>query len=752
MADSNYSHSNLPEKIDQYKTHDLKPTKSPYQSTTNVTFLGGQNPYQLLGSQSTIKREKDVSNASTPSVPSYSKSAYKYSSSNKAISLPATSYKRELFQTEPKLQYAMSDRLKTVVSPLTTLTEGDSVQFSHSSPEELLRTKLEGSIMHHSAESSSHALGLAVSHPNDDSDPHNTSKPSNTSSNQSPKEVTQKSDSFFAGDDTIVSGSGCSNTTVDLDSLTGTTNPIFASALKKLNASFDRTHSATLTSYLLRLNVASKSEEKILENVSSSKLKNINENASHLNITRENTCSQIASTPQSTDKEYPHYPVHSTAGPYEMNPPHHSLLHSASSNKSTTHGNLSYSEFQSSNYVRQSNISTAQSTLKPGTSTQQSNIHSQTHASLSYNPPAHSSANVQPYHSKDQPPRHYPTPPPSTASGSVVPKYASTPSTIAVSTPQSIFLPHTPARVQTSLCDAVQSQQYKKETMTVGSRHELPAEQRISPGRATQSFNTSTAITTLHPPVTVANPTITAAYSPIATVNAPLSTVNAPISTVNPPISTVNPPIATVNPPISTVNPPIATVNPPIATVNPPMSTVNPLIATVNPPMSTVNPPIATVDPPIAAVNPPIAAATPQFPTSIEPLTVNGKQYLKLNLLGQGGSSKVYEVTMINNNQVSVFCMDEKLCQNTLFCTRKLFIYSHLNPFYVCIEIWPQVFSLDSREVLAVKIVQLAGADEQLLIGYKNEVEILQRLQKSQRVIKLYNWYVFLWVNNAFVI
>ena len=77
------------------------------------------------------------------------------------------------------------------------------------------------------------------------------------------------------------------------------------------------------------------------------------------------------------------------------------------------------------------------------------------------------------------------------------------------------------------------------------------------------------------------------------------------------------------------------------------------------------------------------------------------------------------------------------------YFVRGNFTYSHLNPFYVCIEIWPQVISLDTYEVLAMKIVQ--PADE----GFKNEVEILQRLQKSPRVIKLYDLYVFLRVNNA---
>ena len=83
---------------------------------------------------------------------------------------------------------------------------------------------------------------------------------------------------------------------------------------------------------------------------------------------------------------------------------------------------------------------------------------------------------------------------------------------------------------------------------------------------------------------------------------------------------------------------------------------------------------LCTVNPSIVAVNPP--AATPQFPTHFDTLTVNGTQYIKLNSLGQGGFGEVYEVTTINNNQVNVFCMDEKQCQNALFCTRKLYIFA----------------------------------------------------------------------------
>ncbi|XP_047736086.1 dual specificity protein kinase TTK isoform X2 [Hyalella azteca] len=77
----------------------------------------------------------------------------------------------------------------------------------------------------------------------------------------------------------------------------------------------------------------------------------------------------------------------------------------------------------------------------------------------------------------------------------------------------------------------------------------------------------------------------------------------------------------------------------------------------------------------------------------MDSLCINGKLYMKLSLIGRGGSSEVYEVV-----------------------------------------------SLESRAVMAVKIVKLSGVDEQMIVGYKNEIAILQRLQGTDHVITLHDF------------
>lgn len=74
-------------------------------------------------------------------------------------------------------------------------------------------------------------------------------------------------------------------------------------------------------------------------------------------------------------------------------------------------------------------------------------------------------------------------------------------------------------------------------------------------------------------------------------------------------------------------------------------------------------------------------------------IDVNGHEYLKLGLLGRGGSSKVYEV-----------------------------------------------LDLESCKVKAIKVVELEGLDKDTLKSYRNEIDILERLQWSDRVIKLYEF------------
>lgn len=73
-------------------------------------------------------------------------------------------------------------------------------------------------------------------------------------------------------------------------------------------------------------------------------------------------------------------------------------------------------------------------------------------------------------------------------------------------------------------------------------------------------------------------------------------------------------------------------------------------------------------------------------------MKVGSKQYLKLKLLGRGGSSRVYEV------------LDK-----------------------------------DSLQVRAVKVVNLENVDEDTLNSYKNEISILEKLKDCDRVIHLYD-------------
>lgn len=76
-------------------------------------------------------------------------------------------------------------------------------------------------------------------------------------------------------------------------------------------------------------------------------------------------------------------------------------------------------------------------------------------------------------------------------------------------------------------------------------------------------------------------------------------------------------------------------------------------------------------------------------------IIVNGKEYVQLELLGQGGSSKVYEV-----------------------------------------------LDFETRKVMAIKVVNLEGVDDVALSSYKNEIDMLLRLQWSDKVIRLYDYEV----------
>lgn len=74
-------------------------------------------------------------------------------------------------------------------------------------------------------------------------------------------------------------------------------------------------------------------------------------------------------------------------------------------------------------------------------------------------------------------------------------------------------------------------------------------------------------------------------------------------------------------------------------------------------------------------------------------ISVNNQNYMKLSLLGKGGSSKVYEV-----------------------------------------------LDLETRMIKAIKVVDIEGIDENTLNGYKNEIGILERLTWSDRVVRLYDF------------
>ncbi|XP_045589450.2 uncharacterized protein Mps1 [Procambarus clarkii] len=91
--------------------------------------------------------------------------------------------------------------------------------------------------------------------------------------------------------------------------------------------------------------------------------------------------------------------------------------------------------------------------------------------------------------------------------------------------------------------------------------------------------------------------------------------------------------------------------------------------------------------------NPKTTSPVSEMLRQIDHIFVNGKQYLKLELIGRGGSSKVYEV-----------------------------------------------LDLQTRKVKAIKVVELEGVDDATLKSYRNEIDILLRLRKSDRIIQLYDY------------
>ncbi|KAJ3597367.1 hypothetical protein NHX12_000895 [Muraenolepis orangiensis] len=104
----------------------------------------------------------------------------------------------------------------------------------------------------------------------------------------------------------------------------------------------------------------------------------------------------------------------------------------------------------------------------------------------------------------------------------------------------------------------------------------------------------------------------------------------------------------------------------------------------------------AVTQAPCTPVNQASHSHTPQsalLALSNESITIKGKQFFILKMIGRGGSSKVYQV------------LDQK------------------------------------KQLYAVKYVDLEEADPQTVEGYKNEIEHLNRLQQhSDQIIKLYDY------------
>ena len=46
---------------------------------------------------------------------------------------------------------------------------------------------------------------------------------------------------------------------------------------------------------------------------------------------------------------------------------------------------------------------------------------------------------------------------------------------------------------------------------------------------------------------------------------------------------------------------------------------------------------------------------------------------------------------------------------------------------------------MEVRQLRAIKVVELVDLDQETLEGYRNEINILKRLQSSNRIIKLYD-------------
>ncbi|KAK3589294.1 hypothetical protein CHS0354_026946 [Potamilus streckersoni] len=86
--------------------------------------------------------------------------------------------------------------------------------------------------------------------------------------------------------------------------------------------------------------------------------------------------------------------------------------------------------------------------------------------------------------------------------------------------------------------------------------------------------------------------------------------------------------------------------------------------------------------------------ATPNL-ANLKVMKVNGQSYSVLDVVGQGGSSKVYQVMDLNDSK---------------------------------------------KKLKAIKCVNLEHANQMIVEGYKNEIKLLKRLQYCDKVIKMYDY------------
>lgn len=109
---------------------------------------------------------------------------------------------------------------------------------------------------------------------------------------------------------------------------------------------------------------------------------------------------------------------------------------------------------------------------------------------------------------------------------------------------------------------------------------------------------------------------------------------------------------------------------------------------------------------------------------SNDTITIKGKQFFILKMIGRGGSSKV------QNNSISMICVHVFMC---LFLNKTVEYLSH------CLLQVYQVLD-HKKQLFAVKHVDLEEADARTVESYKNEIEHLNHLQQySDQIIKLYD-------------